>query len=296
MTDLQWANSLSSWPEYPEPNADGWKDCTQASYLDLLVAGGLPEEKFLRGIRTTTERERFEDAEGLPESQQEQGLWGYSRCDRASRALYGVTARDATEAQLPVLLAYVGAAIALTGQGAGLPSRVTVRHSVTFVPIGNGLVRVLDPAYRYIRTARVATILVWHARLPIDIRYVYRDEFKESEMRTSTPRLDAAGNPRVVRATVLADLPHFLIPNDPTQALVAVVAGSTYTGTLRRYDVPVSGGQAGENRLDYTEVVVGGRTFGLLDKDTTWSPIAAGDAVYLVHLSIHDGAPSISLA
>jgi hypothetical protein len=177
--DLNWALAQIAWPEYPEPHTPHgeYRDCTQATDLTLIRAAGLAVDLFVAGVNTAAERERFEDAEGLPESQQEQGLVGYGLCDVASLALYGVATHDATEGQLPGLLAEVGLVVGLPGQGAGLPSGITVRHSVAFVPIGGGQVRVLDPARNWIGTMTVDAVIAWHNRLPTDIRYVRRDEF-----------------------------------------------------------------------------------------------------------------------
>jgi hypothetical protein len=176
LDDRQWTLAQGVWLEFPEPNAPGFRDCMQSSYLDLLVSGGVPPWLFKLGVRSVAERERFEDAEGLPESQQEQGLVGYHYCDVAAKRLYGVTAFDLAEESLAGALTQSGLRIALTGMGAGLPSKVTVRHSVSVIPI-DGQVRVYDPDWKYIRSTSVANILAWHRRLPQDIRYVYRDEF-----------------------------------------------------------------------------------------------------------------------
>ena len=172
-------SNLKVWSERNEPNAVGWKDCTQTSYLMLLVYGGVGQERFALGEYTVAERERFEDNEGLPESQQEQGLHGYHYCDVASNKLYGVVARAGNEHGLIQLLSTPGVAVALTGQGFGLPSGTRVPHSVTVVPTGTGLL-VFDPVAPMgsngVPTS-LSNILNWHANLPTDIRYVEANEF-----------------------------------------------------------------------------------------------------------------------
>ena len=181
---------VTVWSEQGEAK---WRDCMQAAVLMLMVFGGVLAAKFRLGINTSAERERFEDAEGLSEADQEQGLVGYGRTDIASRALYGVVAHDAAEADLPGLLATPGLAIALTGNGAGLPptpkypSGFQGNHSITVLTSGGPTVGVLDPLQKS-GTAAVpvaaSTILAWHRRLTYgqDIRYVREDEFKEALM------------------------------------------------------------------------------------------------------------------
>ena len=221
--------ALTVWSEQGEAK---WRDCTQASVLMTLVYGGAK----IPNVNTSAERERFEDAEGLPESQQEQGLVGYFLCDVASEKLYGVRAHAAAETELPALLATPGIAIALTGNGAGLPGvsgypgGFQGNHSVCFVPIGAGKVNVYDPLapmwYDPV-TAQVSTILAWHQRLTYgqDIRYTRLDEFKEASVidpkkATILGYADvAAGATAYKQATVGAAYynpnPHPAAPNVP---------------------------------------------------------------------------------
>jgi len=110
--------------------------------ITILIFGGLDHAKFRLGIYTGAEGERFEDAEGLPESStstsaeaaQERGLYSYHLADVASRTLFGVAAHDATEAELPGLMATVGVAIALpAGYAAFVHPRsgLAARHGIT---------------------------------------------------------------------------------------------------------------------------------------------------------------------
>lgn len=174
------------WSERNDPYAPNgaWRDCTQASYLMCLMYG----EAGIPNAFTIGERERFEDAEGLPEynagstpgQTQETGLFGYGRCDRASRVLYGVELDDLPESGVWAALNGTGHAIALTGQSAGLPSGYTGSHSVCVVPRGDGTCWVYDPLAPMGSGPTVATaanISRWHAGNPYDARIVRDAQF-----------------------------------------------------------------------------------------------------------------------
>lgn len=204
--------TLTVWSEQGEAK---WRDCMHASILMLMVFGGVLPAKFKLGINSSAERERFEDSEGLPESQQEQGLVGYSYTDLASWALYDATAHDATEAELPGLLATVGVAIALTGNGPGLPptpqypSGFQGNHSITVVPLGGGMVTLLDPLQRSGTTFSpfpVATVLVWHRHLVYgqDIRYVREGEL--ANVTATPPSPNPGGNMDVVTVSPVSQV------------------------------------------------------------------------------------------
>lgn len=258
-------NGLLNWSEQTER---WWRDCTQRSYLMLLIFGGLDHAKFVLGIYTGAEGERFEDAEGLPETStstsaeaaEERGLYSYRLADVASRALFGVVAHDASEAELPVLLNTIGVAIALPGQGVGLPapssypSGYFLGHSVTVVPIGNGQVVVMNPldGMKFEGSlANVSDVLAWHRRLPNDIRYVRRDEFSTEETMftpTGTPigiaRVGSDSNIRAIcagRNLVIplgTDVPVYAEANingfaiDGTTTSAAYLVGKTDTGLV----------------------------------------------------------------
>jgi len=260
--------TLTVWSEQGEAK---WRDCTQASYLMCLVYGGAK----IPNVNTVSERERFEDSEGLPESQQEQGLVGYGRCDIASQKLYGVTAHAATEAELPGLLTTPGVAIALTGNGAGLPgvrdypSGFTGNHSVTFVPIGGGKLNVYDPLapmwYDPVTTT-VAPILAWHRRLTYgqDVRYVRKDEFTEE------PMTKPLGTPTGIARVGTDEHIRGLTP--VTFAPIAIPLGYdlvTYGElTIPGFDIDGSG------YSKVWRVALNGETY-LLQRNATFTPIGA---------------------
>lgn len=196
--------AIRVWSEQGEAK---WRDCMQAAYLMVQMYGGAT----IPNPYTVSERERFENNEGLPESEQEQGLFDYGRCDVASRKLYGVVAHGASEGELAALLAIPGVGLALTGRGAGLPgvpaypSGYQNNHSVTVLPLGNGKVAVYDPLNSMNAGPGIATvsaILAWHRNLtyPRDIRYTREDEFAMISFAFTGPpigTLDVEANPNV---------------------------------------------------------------------------------------------------
>lgn len=298
--------TLTVWSEQGEAK---WRDCLHASDLMLMVFGGVLASLFKLGINTSAERERFEDAEGLPESQQEQGLVGYSLIDVASRKLYGVVAHDATEAELPGLLATVGVAIALTGNGPGLsptplyPSGFQGNHSVTVVPLGNGQVCLLDPLQRSGTTFSpfpVATILAWHRRLTYgqDIRYVRENEFKPVPVPTPAPKevemaatTIALGSPiGVARVNNDVHVRGITINGAPTVLLTLGGDYAVYGDVV----IPGFADPPGPTTSAAWRIAVDGET-RLLKRNATYTPIGA-DLALLAALQVKINAAKVALA
>jgi len=191
------------WSEQVDPEAvaatgiaGAERDCSQASYLEGLLFGGLD----IPNAYTVAERERFEAAEGLPPynagaapgTVEETGLLNYKPADVAAKALYGVTLHQGLEAELPANLRLLNLGLVLSGRGPGLPSGYEGPHSVFFVPLGDSSVLVYDPleAMGTSSSAMAAgAVLAWHRALPNDIRIVHRAEFATTlqEQTMATP-------------------------------------------------------------------------------------------------------------
>jgi hypothetical protein len=177
---------LLVWSERSEPNTPHgeWRDCSYSAYLDGLVYGGLIA--YPKGIYTVAQREAFEDASGLPESQQEQGTFGFGVCDHAARTLFGTELHKATRTDLPVLLGTPGIAVAVQGCGPGLPSGYTGNHAVCVVPLGGGDGLMYDPLRPNKSLGvpcKTEPLIAWNARLShAEIRWIAKHELVEVTM------------------------------------------------------------------------------------------------------------------
>jgi hypothetical protein len=193
------------WTEQRETGrSPGWYDCMQASYLLTLVAAGLAVSKFTAGIYTPAERERFEDAEGLPEwtpgaapgTTEETGLFNYGRCDTAAIKLYGTAAHVPGPSALGDLIIRPDRCLALSGIGPGLPVVQTGfvgAHSIAVVPVDGVTVSLYDPLAKQGDAPRpwpTHEVLSWHQALPNrDYRWTQFDEFAPAKPPVSGPKV-----------------------------------------------------------------------------------------------------------
>lgn len=217
--------ALRTWSEQNDPFSPNhsWRDCSQCTYLMLLLFGGVT----IPNRYTVSERERFEDNEGLPEynptarpgTVQETGLLDYSPADTAALKLYGAQAVKGSETDLPAQLNSTDVALGLSGIGVGLPSGYTGAHSVCFVPQGNGQVWVYDPM-RLMgdgpETATAAAILAWHQRLPNDIRLARVGELTPQYPPRSASMYTSIAPTRILDSRIALGLPGKLAANLPT--------------------------------------------------------------------------------
>lgn len=187
------SNLSGVWSERENPSAPGGKltDCVHCAVLMALTYAEAP----IPNAFTVAERERFEDATGLPEfdpsdgvqpgQEQETGLLDFAPTDTASQALYGVQAHPPTEADLPNLLRSPKVAVALNGEGTGLPGGFLGAHAVCVVtnPAGGDLLVYdpLEPMGSGDVHASIEAIVNWHRGIAPyqDMRYTRDGEFAE---------------------------------------------------------------------------------------------------------------------
>lgn len=257
--------AIKTWSE--QGGESLWRDCPHASYLMALLYGGAT----IPNAYTWQERERFENAEGLPESQQEQGLILLDILDTAALKLYGVRARDLPESDLSAALFTPGIALALSGQGTGLPRGYIKPHMVCVIPDPNGGLWVYNPLNAMGAGpdhATVAAILAWHRALPNDIRVVREGEFSMVQTQPADP---------AIGYITLGSDPDICLIVEADRSLIKGVANKAMTVQERAVLQEVLYGRA-VGTIVYRCIFNGQRVLALGDNVIVYTPVpsAAG--------------------